>query len=70
MLQTAYTSLWIIYLLSKDAKTMQETQNRDKDYIKHVIKEAMRLYPVAPFLTRILPKESILGHYKLEHGVS
>lgn len=30
----------------------------------------MRLYPVAPFLTRILHKESVLDKYKLSSGVS
>lgn len=30
----------------------------------------MRLYPVAPFLTRILPKECMLGPYILKAGVS
>lgn len=49
---------------------MQEIRNKDQDYVKHVVREAMRLYPVAPFLTRILPKESIVGEYKLECGVS
>nr|QZU75317.1 cytochrome P450 315a1 [Antheraea pernyi] len=65
---TAYTSLWILYLLSKHAEIVNEIRSKDSTYIKYVVKESMRLYPVAPFLTRIIPKESILGPYKLHAG--
>ncbi|XP_023938528.2 cytochrome P450 315a1, mitochondrial [Bicyclus anynana] len=64
---TAYTALWIFLLLSKNEGVVEEI--RTKEYtVKNVIKEAMRLYPVAPFLTRILPKETAFGHYKLKQG--
>ncbi|XP_063892025.1 cytochrome P450 315a1, mitochondrial [Helicoverpa armigera] len=64
---TSYTSIWTLFLLSKNEKAREELYQRDS-YINHVIKESMRLYPVAPFLTRILPKESIFGNYKLSKG--
>ncbi|KAJ8731282.1 hypothetical protein PYW07_004446 [Mythimna separata] len=64
---TSYTSIWTLFLLSKNKSVMQELYSRNS-YINHVIKESMRLYPVAPFLTRILPKECILGPYRLDKG--
>ncbi|XP_041979107.1 cytochrome P450 315a1, mitochondrial [Aricia agestis] len=62
---TAYTSLWILYLLSKHPNVVEEIRHKDRIYINYVIKEAMRLYPVAPFLTRILSKDTLLGEYFL-----
>ncbi|XP_003743235.1 cytochrome P450 315a1, mitochondrial [Galendromus occidentalis] len=37
-------------------------------YVKAVIKEALRLYPVAPFLTRILDQEISLNGYRVPAG--
>nr|BAM73861.1 cytochrome P450 [Bombyx mori] len=65
---TAYTSLWILFLLSKNTEILTEMNDNDQ-YVKNVVKEAMRLYPVAPFLTRILPKQCVLGPYLLEEGI-
>ncbi|XP_013197398.2 cytochrome P450 315a1, mitochondrial [Amyelois transitella] len=65
---TAYTTLWILLLLSRHPKVSNELRSNDKNKIQLVIKETMRLYPVAPFLTRILPKENILGNYILDSG--
>ncbi|XP_063383879.1 cytochrome P450 315a1, mitochondrial [Cydia fagiglandana] len=62
---TAYTSIWSLYLISQDDSVKHEIRTRDVGYVKNVLKESMRLYPVAPFLTRILPKDCILGEYKL-----
>ncbi|KAL0883063.1 hypothetical protein ABMA27_016533 [Loxostege sticticalis] len=64
---TAYTTLWALLLLSKNEAVTHELI-MDPSQAKHVIKETMRLYPVAPFLTRILPKESLLGPYNLSAG--
>lgn len=36
--------------------------------MKNVVKEVLRLYPVAPFLTRILPEPVILRGYKIPAG--
>jgi len=33
--------------------------------LKGAVKEAMRLYPVATFLTRILPKKCVIGNYEI-----
>ena len=37
--------------------------------IKGSVKEALRLYPVATFLTRILPKQSVIGGYEIPSEV-
>ncbi|XP_031765938.1 cytochrome P450 315a1, mitochondrial isoform X2 [Galleria mellonella] len=60
---TAYTSLWILFLLAKNEDVRNDIRGKHKNYVKNVIKETMRLFPVAPFLTRILPKQSVLGSY-------
>ncbi|CAK1551155.1 unnamed protein product [Leptosia nina] len=63
---TAYTSLWILYLLSRNTQEINAIRINGQTYIPFVIKEAMRLYPVAPFLTRILPQDGILGQYNVK----
>jgi len=37
-------------------------------YVKGVIKEALRLYPVAPFLTRVLDQDVTLNGYNIPSG--
>ncbi|XP_076064622.1 cytochrome P450 family protein sad [Oratosquilla oratoria] len=37
-------------------------------YLKAVVKEVMRLYPVAPFLTRALPRDTVLNGYAVPAG--
>nr|WNK22284.1 cytochrome P450 [Athetis lepigone] len=64
---TSYTSIWTLFLLSRNKNAIQEIRLRNS-YINYVIRESMRLYPVAPFLTRILPKECNFGSYKLDKG--
>lgn len=61
--------MWILLLLSKNEGVKKEVF-LNNDYVKYVVKETMRLYPVAPFLTRILTKEGILGSYQIKEGVS
>nr|UUA80965.1 shadow [Chilo suppressalis] len=65
---TTYTTLWTLLLLSNNDVEKKQIRENDATYVKNVVKEAMRLYPVAPFLTRILPKESVLGQYILDKG--
>lgn len=61
--------MWILFLLSKNDEVKKELRTNN-DYVKHVVKETMRLYPVAPFLTRILTKDGTLGPYQIKEGVS
>ncbi|CAH2262843.1 jg9217 [Pararge aegeria aegeria] len=65
---TAYSTLWIFLLLSQNYDVVEEIRIKKEHTVKLVIKEAMRLYPVAPFLTRILPKDTVFGNYKLKKG--
>ncbi|XP_050351130.1 cytochrome P450 315a1, mitochondrial [Nymphalis io] len=65
---TAYTTLWILLLLTKNDEVLKNIRVKDSSYVKFVVKEAMRMYPVAPFLTRILPQDTFLGKYKLNKG--
>ncbi|CAK1580374.1 unnamed protein product [Parnassius mnemosyne] len=65
---TAYTTLWTLLMLFENGEVLKELRRKDGLYVKYVIKESMRLYPVAPFLTRILPKDCFLGPYKLKQG--
>jgi cytochrome P450 len=37
--------------------------------LRGVMREALRLYPVAPFLTRYLPEDSLIGGYCVQAGV-
>uniref|UniRef100_T1JAE9 Cytochrome P450 n=1 Tax=Strigamia maritima TaxID=126957 RepID=T1JAE9_STRMM len=37
-------------------------------YARAIVKEALRLYPVAPFLTRILTEDVVLGGYTVPKG--
>lgn len=36
--------------------------------LKNVLRETLRLYPVAPFLTRYLTTDGVIGGYKIPQG--
>lgn len=65
---------WILYLLAKHTEIQNrlvETENEEhyNNLLKGISKEALRLYPVAPFLTRILPQDISVGGYRVPNGV-
>ncbi|EEB14725.1 cytochrome P450, putative [Pediculus humanus corporis] len=78
---TAYTMLWSLYLLSKNETTQKEIYNeiiKEDDnnnnntqnvfnlpLLKGCLRETLRLYPVAPFITRFMPEDTILNDYKI-----
>ena len=79
--QTANSTQWILYLLAHHPNLQDELyaelqQVRSSDDIvqlpllRGTIREALRLYPVAPFLTRYLPEDSLIGGYHVPAGVS
>ena len=63
---TSYTTLWTLYLLSTMSKH-PEYQEKSLD-VRAVMKESMRLFPVAPFLTRIQQEPLELDGYVIEAG--
>nr|UZM28236.1 shadow [Henosepilachna vigintioctomaculata] len=66
---TAYTMQWMLYSVARNMdvqdKIRSELSNPDSTYTKYVLKETLRLYPVAPFLTRFLPHESVIAGYRV-----
>lgn len=61
-------------LLEEVQSVVPHNQHVDEDclarlpYVKAVIREALRLYPVAPFLTRILSEDIVLNGYTVPAG--
>lgn len=51
-----------------DGQPINEDSLARLPYVKAVIREALRLYPVAPFLTRILSEDIELGGYHIPAG--
>lgn len=64
---------WTLYLLAKNAEAQEKvaaavcngTDVMQSALLRGVVREALRLYPVAPFLTRIIPESCIIGGYEL-----
>ncbi|CAG2166477.1 unnamed protein product, partial [Oppiella nova] len=81
---TSHATQWALYLLSRNPKCQQkmldevngvtggqlleETHLPQLSYVKGVIKEALRLYPVAPFLSRYLSQDMELSGYGIPSG--
>lgn len=58
-------------VLEKDGcESVREEHLPHMPYVKGVIKECLRLYPVAPFLSRVLDKEITLNGFRVPAGVS
>lgn len=79
--QTANSTQWILYLLARNPNLQEELHAElQKVYgcdevaqlplLRGVVKEALRLYPTAPFLTRYLPQDNLIGGYHVPAGVS
>ena len=78
--QTAYTTQWMLYLLARNRKLQEEICEEvmsaaNSEHIvqlpvlRGMLRETLRLYPVAPFLTRYLPQDSLIGGYHVPAGV-
>uniref|UniRef100_A0A182SVM3 Cytochrome P450 n=1 Tax=Anopheles maculatus TaxID=74869 RepID=A0A182SVM3_9DIPT len=69
---TSFATVWALYLLAKNP-TLQESVRENVvesnmlecTAIKGVVRETLRLYPVAPFIGRFVENESIFGEYQL-----
>lgn len=56
--------------LFEQLKDVPQTNLLRVPLLKGVIKESLRLYPIAPFISRYLPKDSVIGNYFVAKGVS
>ncbi|XP_029052690.2 cytochrome P450 315a1, mitochondrial isoform X1 [Osmia bicornis bicornis] len=75
---TATTLQWILLLLCKYPDMQEQLFEHLKDLpekellrdslLKGVIKEALRLYPTAPFISRYVPEDSVIGNYFVPKG--
>ncbi|XP_059217921.1 cytochrome P450 315a1, mitochondrial [Stomoxys calcitrans] len=69
---TAYSSAWALYLLSKDSKLQQKIyeehshSHHDLPLVRGLVKETLRLYPVAPFIGRYLPEDAKIDKYHIK----
>nr|UYC47530.1 cytochrome P450 enzyme [Schistocerca gregaria] len=78
---TAYSTLWLLYLLAKHP-SVQEQLHRELTrapalaaeevarlpLARGAMREALRLFPVAPFLSRYLPEDATIGGYHVPAG--
>lgn len=78
-LQTVSTTKWILYALSTNPdeqealyhsiKHLDPKETLRNPLLKGTLKESLRLYPTAPFLTRFLPEDAIIDGYDISKGV-
>lgn len=71
---------WILYTLG-DNQDIQEQLYREvagvndpekimqSTLLRNYVREVLRLYPVAPFILRYLPNDSVIGGYRVQAGV-
>ncbi|XP_050532424.1 cytochrome P450 315a1, mitochondrial isoform X2 [Daktulosphaira vitifoliae] len=67
---TAYSTQWTLYslglhpIIQDNLRQSLCTNNFwENDYLNNILKEVLRLYPLAPFLTRILSNDTFLTHH-------
>jgi len=70
---TSITASWCLHLLAKHGEVQEEVRRQVEvgqaaSCTRGLVKEAMRLYPVAPFLTRITMEETEIGGYNIPPG--
>lgn len=70
---TAFSTQWALYLLSTNqhqqdliCQELSTTTKFDTPLIRGTVREALRLYPVATFIGRILGKDAILSDYRID----
>ncbi|KAH8383165.1 hypothetical protein KR009_007127, partial [Drosophila setifemur] len=70
---TAFSSQWALFVLSQDLQLQKrlarERASNESQLLHGLIKESLRLYPVAPFIGRYLPQDTHLGGHFIEKDV-
>lgn len=71
---------WLMHLISLDTSRQLEIHSQIKGLdpeaavqsglLKGALRESLRLYPVAPFITRYLASDVVIDGYQLHAGVS
>jgi len=69
-----------LYSLGKNIEIQEELYREIKDkntaealeqpLLKEILKETLRMYPVAPFVTRYTPQQVLIDNYLIEKDVS
>ncbi|TRY74696.1 hypothetical protein TCAL_06400 [Tigriopus californicus] len=64
------TALWMIHVLASNpqVRTIYQSERNPNNFVKFIVKETFRMFPVATFLTRIAPNEINVGGYLLPEG--
>ncbi|XP_057321266.1 cytochrome P450 315a1, mitochondrial [Microplitis mediator] len=75
---TAFSTQWALFLLGSNedvqnkfaeiSSNLELEETIKNPYIKGIIKESLRLYPTAPFLTRILPDDCLVSGHLVPRG--
>jgi ecdysteroid 2-hydroxylase len=75
-LQTVYTVLWYLHKVSDDLNLQDRLKNAinenpldfESPLVRAVLREVLRLYPLATFTGRILDSEAKLGQFTIPKG--
>lgn len=75
-LKTAYSTQWALYILGlhKDIQNnlrnaLLESNILKVDLLNNTLKEVLRMFPLAPFLARILPSDTYLTSHIIPANV-
>nr|ALD15933.1 cytochrome P450 [Dendroctonus armandi] len=67
---TAFSMEWLLYLVAKhpEVQSRLKAEPPESAYLRNTVKEGLRLYPVAPFLTRILSEDIRIKGFDIPAG--
>lgn len=78
ILQTAFSTQWALYLLAKNQLSQEQVRKNVVEnpnayetlLVRGTVREALRLYPVATFIGRILEQDAVIGDYEIKKYVN